>query len=117
MRVSHLSPAARNRQENLGRLLHKRRLLLQRKHQIFRTPLLARPAKQISCLLHEKPAILRGSTPPPAPASVQSCESLLRSSSNSVDYGVSEHHRTAYVYCSGPNHEKEAFRKSCRPSR
>src|SRR6266481_2699008 len=34
MRVSHLSPAARNRQENLGRLLHKRRLLLQRKHQI-----------------------------------------------------------------------------------
>src|SRR6267143_5774851 len=29
MRVSHLSP--RNRQENLGRLLHKRRLLLQHK--------------------------------------------------------------------------------------
>src|SRR5713226_8557387 len=34
MRVSHLSPAARNRQENLGCLLHKRCLLLQRKHQI-----------------------------------------------------------------------------------
>src|SRR4030088_1119553 len=34
MRVSHLSPAARNRQENLGCLLHKRGLLLQRKHQI-----------------------------------------------------------------------------------
>src|SRR5215469_14522798 len=34
MRVSHLSPAAGNRQENLGRLLHKCRLLLQRKHQI-----------------------------------------------------------------------------------
>src|SRR3989442_8727464 len=34
MCVSHLSPAARDRQENLGRLLHKRRLLLQRKHQI-----------------------------------------------------------------------------------
>src|SRR2546429_98229 len=34
VRVSHLSPATRNRQENLGRLLHKRRLLLQRKHQI-----------------------------------------------------------------------------------
>src|SRR5882762_5909915 len=34
MCVSHLSPAARNRQENLGCLLHKRRLLLQRKHQI-----------------------------------------------------------------------------------
>src|SRR6266700_4401906 len=34
MRVSHLSPAARNRQENLGRLLHKRCLLLQCKHQI-----------------------------------------------------------------------------------
>jgi len=43
-----------------------------------------------------------------------------------VDYGVSEHHRTAYVYCSGrimPNHaqtsrygfEGEAFGKSCRP--
>src|SRR5438445_67156 len=30
----------------------------------FRTPLLARPAKQISRLLHEKPAILRGSTLP-----------------------------------------------------
>src|SRR6266480_4330095 len=40
MRVSHLSPAARNRQENLGRLLHKRRLLLQRKHQISVPPLL-----------------------------------------------------------------------------
>src|SRR5216684_7322589 len=34
MRVSHLSPAARNRQENLGGLLHKRCLLLQRKHQV-----------------------------------------------------------------------------------
>src|SRR3989441_2049019 len=34
MCVSHLSPAARNRQENLGCLLHKRCLLLQRKHQI-----------------------------------------------------------------------------------
>src|SRR6266849_291073 len=70
----------------------------------FLTPLLARPAKQISCLLHEKPAILRGSTLPPPPGSVQSCESLLRSSGDSVDYGVSDHHRTAYVYCSGPNH-------------
>src|SRR5882762_7114104 len=40
MRVSHLSPAARNRQENLGRLLHKRLLLLQRKHQISVPPCL-----------------------------------------------------------------------------
>src|SRR3989454_1519526 len=40
MRMSHLSPAARNRQENLGRLLHKRRLLLQRKHQISVPPCL-----------------------------------------------------------------------------
>src|SRR5712692_1167842 len=40
MRVSHLSPAARNRQENLRRLLHKRRLLLQRKHQISVAPCL-----------------------------------------------------------------------------
>src|SRR6202035_6082603 len=40
MRVSHLSPAARNRQENLGGLLHKRRLLLQRKHQISIPPCL-----------------------------------------------------------------------------
>jgi hypothetical protein len=31
-------PAARNRQENLGRLLHKGRLLLQRKHQISVPP-------------------------------------------------------------------------------
>src|SRR5437667_3381068 len=69
-----------------------------------RTPLLARPAKQISRLLHEKPAILRGSTLPPPPGPVQSCESLLRSSGDSVDYGVSDHHRTAYVYFSGSNH-------------
>src|SRR5947207_6902604 len=67
----------------------------------FPYPLLARPAKQISCLLHEKLAILRGSTLPPPPGSVQSCESLLRSSGDSVDYGVSDHHRAAYVYCSG----------------
>src|SRR5437870_5393680 len=40
MRVSHLSPAARNRQENLGRLLHKRRLMPQRKHQISVPPCL-----------------------------------------------------------------------------
>src|SRR6516164_2688333 len=67
MRVAHLSPASRNRQENLGRLLHKRRLLLQPKHQISVIPPLARSAKQIPYLLHEKPAILRGSTlPPPA---------------------------------------------------
>jgi hypothetical protein len=26
------------------------------------------------------------------------------SSGDSVDYGVSDHHRTAYVYCSGSNH-------------
>src|SRR5436189_5448713 len=70
----------------------------------FPYPLLARPPKQISCLLHEKPAILRGSTLPPPLGSVQSYESLLRSSGDSVDYGVSDHHRTAYVYCSGPNH-------------
>src|SRR5712691_9990310 len=40
VRVSHFSPATRNRQENLGRLLHKRRLLLQRKHQISVAPCL-----------------------------------------------------------------------------
>src|SRR5207253_278242 len=34
MRVSHLSPAASNRQEDPGRLFHKRRLLLQGKHQV-----------------------------------------------------------------------------------
>src|SRR5439155_5210124 len=79
MRVPHLSPAARNRQENLGCLLHKRCLLLQRKHQISVPPLLARPAKQIACLLHEKLAILRGSTLPRPPGSAQSCENLLRS--------------------------------------
>src|SRR5207249_3738724 len=56
----------------------------------FPYPLLARPPKQISCLLHEKPAILRGSTLPPSRLG-QSCESLLRSSGDSVDYGVSDH--------------------------
>src|SRR6266849_6980874 len=40
MRVSHFSPPARDWQENLGRLLHKRRLLLQRKHQISVPPCL-----------------------------------------------------------------------------
>ena len=34
VRVSHFSPAARNGQENLGRLLHERGLLLQGEHQI-----------------------------------------------------------------------------------
>jgi hypothetical protein len=34
MCVSDFFPPARNRQENLGRLLHKRCLVLQRKHQI-----------------------------------------------------------------------------------
>src|SRR5438445_3503379 len=32
---------------------------------------------------------------------------ILRKSAavgDSLDYGVSDHHRTAYVYCSGPNH-------------
>src|SRR5258705_12163791 len=40
IRVAHFSPTARNRQENLGRLLHKRRLLLQRNHQISVPPCL-----------------------------------------------------------------------------
>ena len=66
--------------------------------------MLARPAKQISSLLREKPAILRGSTLPPPLVSVQSCESRLRSSGDSVNYGVSDHHRTTVVYCSGPTH-------------
>ena len=101
MRVSHLSPAAGNRQENLGRLLHKRRLLLQRKHQIS-VPLLARPAKQISCLLLEKPAILHESTLPRPPGSGQSCENLLRSSGDS--HYVREYLTIIgwqYVHCSG----------------
>src|SRR6266699_3596003 len=34
MRVAHSSPTARNRQENLRRLLDKRRLFLERQHQI-----------------------------------------------------------------------------------
>ena len=34
MCVSHLSPATRNRQENLRRLLHKGRLQLKRKHEV-----------------------------------------------------------------------------------
>src|SRR6202049_4681210 len=59
MRVSHLSPAARNRQENLGCLLHKRCLLLQRKHQISVALCLRRERSKISYLLHEKPAIQR----------------------------------------------------------
>src|SRR5262245_39849044 len=45
----------------------------------FRSLLPARPAKQISCLLLEKPAILHESTLPPPPGSGQSCENLLRS--------------------------------------
>src|SRR5215469_8577185 len=48
MRVSHLSPAAGNRQENLGRLLHKRRLLLERKHQISVPPCLRGQRSKLS---------------------------------------------------------------------
>src|SRR5882724_10529359 len=50
----------------------------------FRTPLLARPAKQISCLLYERREIPRESTLPPPPGSVQSCENLPHSSGDSV---------------------------------
>ena len=65
MRVSHLSPAARNGQENLRRLLHKGRLLLQGEHQISIAPLLARRAKRISGLTRKagKPAWEYSSTP------------------------------------------------------
>src|SRR6266566_9979804 len=42
VRESHLSPAARNRQETLGRLLHKRRTAAPAQASDFRTPLLAR---------------------------------------------------------------------------
>src|SRR5215469_9936288 len=48
MRVSHLSPAAGNRQEDLGRLLHKRRLLLERKHQISVAPCLRGQRSKLS---------------------------------------------------------------------
>ena len=46
-------------------------------------PLLARRAKQISYLPHEKPAIPRESTLPRLPGSEQSCENLLRSCGDS----------------------------------
>jgi hypothetical protein len=102
MRVSHLSPAARNRQENLGCFLHKRRLLLQRKHQIS-VP---------SCLRGQ-----RSKFPAPYTKSRQSCVGVLLHplqaecnpakvccghQGTPVDHGVSHHHRTAYVYCSMP---------------
>ena len=83
MPVSHLSPAARNRQENLGRLLHKRRLLLQRKHQI----------SVASCLRGQRSKFPASSTKSwqscvgvlfHPPGSVQSCENLLRSSGDSL---------------------------------
>src|SRR5438552_4837461 len=103
MRVSHLSPAAGNRQENLGRLLPKRRLLLQRKHQISVPPCLrGQRSKFPASYTKSRQSCVGVLLHPPGP--VQSCESLLRSSGDSVDYGVSDHHRTAYVYCSGPNH-------------
>src|SRR6266568_2778825 len=101
MRVSHLSPAVRNRQENLGRLLHKRRLLLRRKHQISVPP--ACEASEANCLPPTRkagnPAWEYSSTP-------SRLSAILRKSAavgDSLDYGVSDHHRTAY-YCSGPNH-------------
>src|SRR5260370_37311953 len=74
-------------------------------------------------MLREKPAILRGSTLPLTLGSMHSCESLLRSSHDSVDYRVSDYHRTASVYCSGirimGNPSVKALRKrlsgrSCR---
>src|SRR5207247_8140526 len=103
MRVSHLSPAVRNRQENLGRLLHKRRLLLRRKHQISVPPCLRGQRSKFPASSTKSWQSCVGVLFHP-PGSVQSCENLLRSSGDSLDYGVSDHHRTAYVYCSGPNH-------------
>src|SRR5207249_1405642 len=83
-------------------LLHKRRLLLRRKHQISVPP----------CLRGQ-----RSKLPASYTKSWQSCvgvlfhalrlSAILRKSAavgDSLDYGVSDHHRTAYVYCSGPNH-------------
>src|SRR5207245_9818669 len=106
VRVSYLSPATRNRQENLGRLLHKRRLLLQRKHQI----------SVASCLRGQ-----RSKFPASYTKSRQSCVRFLLyplhaqcnpanvcggHRATPVRPGVSDHHRMAYVYCSGPNHGK-----------
>jgi hypothetical protein len=82
-------PNARNGQENLGRLLHERRLLLQRKRQVRSLPL-ARPAKQIS--LHERRALPRGRPLPRPPGSAQSFENLLRSSRDSdTSESISRH--------------------------
>jgi hypothetical protein len=50
----------------------------------FRSPRLVRPAKQISCLLHGKPATRRESTLRRPPGSVQSSENLLWSSATQM---------------------------------
>src|SRR5437868_13171884 len=102
MRVSHLSPAAGNRQENLGRLLHKRRLLLQRKHQIS-----VPPACEASEANFPPPTRKAGNPAWEYSSTPSRPSAILRKSAavgDSLDYGVSDHHRTAYVYCSGPNH-------------
>jgi hypothetical protein len=60
----------------------------------FRTPSLAKPAKQISCRLHETPVAPRGNTLRRLLGSVQSCENLLVSWRH---VGSSDHRQTAQV--------------------
>ncbi len=103
MRVSHFSPPARDWQENLWRLLHKRCLLLQRKHQIsvalclrgerskFSTAYPKSRQSRVRVLFHR------------LPGSGQSCESQRGScgdSHSSYESIVSHHWRMAVV-CSG----------------
>ena len=104
MGVSHLSPAARNRQENLRRLLHKRRLLLQRKHQISVAPCLrgqrskfpASHTKSRQSCVRVLFYALQGQCNPP--------KICCGHRATPIRQGVSDHHRMACVYCPGADH-------------
>jgi len=104
LRVSHLSPAAGNRQENLGRLLANAACCTSVSIR-FQYP----PACEASESNFLPPTRKAGNhawehSSTPSRSSAIRRKVCLRSSRDSVDCGLSDHHRTAYVYCSGPNH-------------
>ena len=101
MRVSHFSPAARNRQENLGRLLHKRRLLLQRKHQISVPPCLRGQRSKFLASYTKSRQSCVGVLFHPVQAQCNPAKICCGHRATPIRQKVSDHHRMACVYCSG----------------
>jgi hypothetical protein len=83
MRMSHPSPPARNGQENLGRFLHERRLMIKRKRQVSVALRLGGQRSKSPPPPHERRATPRERPLPRPPNSAQSSENLLGSSRDS----------------------------------